>query len=358
MMAQLRPDWKIGVSLWGQGDNEKLLWVKDHFKNVSKIKKHSDDNFYKNDSANLSEYYQPALSWTKKFRKGNLNEIIRCNELNFQHFSLEHGQPNIILVQATYPGVIIGNYLSEKYKIPYVVHVRLGGFMFEKLLSELGGMKTELLRCLNSAHRVVVTSDFQGKGLKRWIPESTALHNPIDITFFQPKEKVGDYIVSIGRLEQEKGFDLLIDAMKNLPDIKLKIGGSGSQERQLKQQVIDLELDHRVEFLGELDRLVVKEIISNSSFLVLPSKYETFGNVLLEAMACGKPVVATSCGGPEEIVSKNTGYLCECTADAISSSISNMMVGRASFSSVEIRKEVVARFSPSVWMDQLENILK
>ncbi len=358
MMARLQPQWKIGVSLWGQGKDEKLLWVKDHFKNVSKLKRHSLDVFSKKENSNLIEYYQPALSWTKKFKQGNLNEIVRCNELNFQHYVLEFGPPDILLVQASYPGALIGSYLSEKYDIPYAVHVRLGGFMFRQLLNEVGSMKVELLDAINSANQVFVTSEFQCKELSQWIPEVTVIHNPVDTSFFEVNESDDQYALSIGRLEDEKGFDLLLDAVKNIPAIKLKIVGTGSRRKALEKQAKENQLGDKVEFLGELDRVGVRNAIMSCKFLVLPSKYETFGNVLLEAMSCGKPVVATKCGGPEEIVSSQTGLLCETTQEDLSEKISEMIETVGLFKAADIRKELEDRFSPNVWMSQLSNHFK
>lgn len=358
MMARLQPHWKIGVSLWGQGKDEKLLWIKDHFKNVSKFKKHSSDSFHKKTSDNLIEYYQPALSWTKKFRKGNLNEIVRCNELNFQHYVLEFGAPEILLVQASYPGALVASYLSKKYDIPYAVHVRLGGFMFQQLLKEVGSMKEELIDAINSANQVFVTSEFQSKELAQWIPETAVIHNPVDTSFFSTSEPDEKYIISIGRLENEKGFDLLLDAMRNIPDIKLKIGGDGSKREELEKRAKAYQFGDRVEFLGELDREQVRNALMNCKFLVLPSSYETFGNVLLEAMACGKPVVATKCGGPEEIISSQTGLLCEIDEKDLSEKISNMINKVDQFESMIIRKELEERFSPNVWMNRLSTHFK
>jgi glycosyltransferase involved in cell wall biosynthesis len=358
MMARLRPNWKIGVSLWGQGDSDKLLWVRDHFINVGKVKRHAHDESKKHLDRNIIEYYQPALSWTKRFLKGNLNEIVRCNELNFQHYVMEFGPPDVILIQGAYPGSIVGSYLSEKYDIPYLVHVRLGGFMFEKLLKEVAGMKDELINSINSAKRVLVTSSFQREGLKKWILESFVIHNPVDTSFFNPESGGGKYIAAIGRLEEEKGFDILIDAMAKIPNVKLKIAGDGSMKKALIKRVKNHQLSDRIEFVGELTRVEVRELISHSQFLVLSSRYETFGNVLLEALACGKPVVSTRCGGPEEIVTDTSGYLSEINANDLGATISKMIENLSDFDSAEIKKEVEKKFAPIVWMDRLESLLK
>ena len=113
-LAKSKPDWKFGVSTWGQGDFNKQLWAKDHIWNLSKVTKHNSDiGGVREVSKNVWEYYEPALSWTKKLKKGNLDNIIKASELNFQELSMEHGVPDLIWVQATYPGVFAAKYLSD-----------------------------------------------------------------------------------------------------------------------------------------------------------------------------------------------------------------------------------------------------
>lgn len=358
MLAKLRPSWKIGVSTWGQGDENKLLWVRDHFKNLSKLKAHGEDVASQNTVENCSTYYQPALSWTKKLKKGNLGEIIRCNELNFQAYVLANGKPNVIWVQASYPGAMVGKYLSEKYKVPYVVHVRLGGFMFEYLLSQVGAMKNELLASINGADRLVVTSNFHRKELERHFKVAQVIHNPVDMDFFDcvNQDQIGSGILSIGRLEEEKGFDLLLEAISNIPDITLTLAGAGSLLDKLKKQATDLGIEERVVFPGEMSRTEVRKAMQDCSFYVLPSRYETFGNVLLEAMACGKPVLATNCGGPAEIVTPEAGLLSEINVENLTVHIRNMVERRNSFKSETIRKAMEHTFSPSVWADKVEEL--
>ncbi len=358
MMAQQRPEWKIGVSTWGQGDAEKLIWVKDHFKNLSKIKKHQKDASKVRERNGVIEYYQPALSWTKRFKKGNLKDIIRCNELNFQAFVTDNDKPDLILVQGTYPGILVGEYLSDKYDVPYHLHIRLGGFMFEHLLNDLGGIKGETLSAIERARKVTVTSHFQQNELQNWVPQAEVIYNPVDTDFFDLSNENGQYVLAIGRLEHEKGFDLLLEAIQNLPDVKLKIIGEGSQKENLLEKSSRLKLDDRVEFIGEKTREEVRRYIHKCQFLVLPSRYETFGNVVLEAMACGKPVVATRCGGPEEILTEYSGVLCDKDVTDLGSAIHEMVKTYSEYSPEKVREEAVSRFGVTEWFRQLEQIFK
>jgi glycosyltransferase involved in cell wall biosynthesis len=111
-------------------------------------------------------------------------------------------------------------------------------------------------------------------------------------------------IVSAGRLAQAKNYPLLIEAMallrRRLPAARLFILGQGEQEPQLRQQIASLGLSDVVRLCG-FQRNPWK-YIARADVFALTSRYEGFGNVLVEAMACGVPVVATRSSGTSDIV--------------------------------------------------------
>lgn len=115
-------------------------------------------------------------------------------------------------------------------------------------------------------------------------------------------------VLAVGRLQVEKGFDLLLQAWKQViavhPQWKLTIVGSGQEEQALKQQAQDLALVDNIEFIPKTADVL--HSYQQASIYCLSSRFEGFGMVLLEAMACGLPIVAFDCPvGPHEIL-KNT----------------------------------------------------
>jgi glycosyltransferase involved in cell wall biosynthesis len=120
-------------------------------------------------------------------------------------------------------------------------------------------------------------------------------------------------IIAVGRLVQVKGFDLLIEAFAKIvsaaPGWKLEIWGEGNQESALRERIQQKDLGGRV-FLKGLTADPLKEM-SKAEFLVCSSRSEGFGNVLVEAMSVGIPVISFDCpSGPRDIVvSGETGYL-------------------------------------------------
>lgn len=118
---------------------------------------------------------------------------------------------------------------------------------------------------------------------------------------------IGDYVVFIGRLTQEKGVATLVEACKQTRNIPLKIVGDGELRQKLESVCIEYDLN--IEFLGYRDKETVMSLIKNSRFLVLPSEcYEGFPVTIAEAYACGKPVLGSKIGSLDElIVEKVTG---------------------------------------------------
>lgn len=358
-LANRRAQWNFGISTWGQGESAKLLWARDHFLNLIKIREHLKDKGGKSKiSENVTEYYEPALSWTKKFRKGNLKALIEASEKNLESYALENGKPNVIWVQSTYPGAFIGKHLSDKYDVPFVITIHFGGYLFENLLRDLGSRKKEFLEIINAASKVVCVSEFQKNELKSMIPHAEVLHNPIDTEFFKVGETDNGKILAIGRLEEQKAFDLLIYSMKSVPNAKLRIIGNGSLLSQFQKQIATLGLEERVELAGELNREEVASELRKCSFLALSSIHETFGICLVEALASGKPVVATKCGGPEEIVTEELGYLCEMDSSDLAEKINLMIKYRDAFDAKKIGAEAARRFSPEKWADQMEQLFR
>ncbi len=152
----------------------------------------------------------------------------------------------------------------------------------------------------------------------------TVIHNgmyPVDILNQTPPAEVraslnipSDHllIVSAARLEQEKNIVTLISAVEQVrrkhPNVTCLIAGSGTLEGELKSQITNMNQEANIRLLGFREDAI--SLIGACDLFVLPSVAEPFGLVLLEAMALGKPVIATDAGGPKEIVvSGSTGNL-------------------------------------------------
>jgi D-inositol-3-phosphate glycosyltransferase len=143
-----------------------------------------------------------------------------------------------------------------------------------------------------------------GVNLDRFYPESkTAARKQLN---FDPKDRI---LLYVGRFDSLKGLSTLLGAMaylKDFPGIRLVIvGGDGadSPEHQvLMQKAQRLEIGDNVLFAGRVDQHKLRPYYSAADILVLPSRYESFGMVALEALACGRPVVATPVGAVDDLI--------------------------------------------------------
>ncbi len=149
--------------------------------------------------------------------------------------------------------------------------------------------------------------------------KSRAVYNGIDLREFEgnltPFSHSKPYILGIGRVVPQKGFDILIDAYARLiyrqPDAPdLILAGDGPERERLQAQVHGLGLTERIHLIGRADRMQAVRLFHGCAFFVLPSRLEPQGIVSLEAMACAKAVVAARVGGVPEIVQDGeTGLL-------------------------------------------------
>lgn len=114
----------------------------------------------------------------------------------------------------------------------------------------------------------------------------------------------GRHLLSVGHLIERKGHHLAIEAMASLPtDMYLTIIGSGPERTRLEAQAKSLGVADRVHFAGQIGQAELKWWYSAADALLLCSSREGWANVLLEAMACGTPVIATNIWGTPEVVS-------------------------------------------------------
>jgi len=148
------------------------------------------------------------------------------------------------------------------------------------------------------------------------------LRNGVDLERFVPepraaaRQKLGlplnhKLLLSVGHLIERKGHYVAIDALPLLPaDVRLLIAGGGSERAALQKQAEKLGVANRVQFVGVVPQTDLKWWYSAADALTLCSSREGWANVLLEAMACGTPVIATNIWGTPEVVSTpNAGVL-------------------------------------------------
>ena len=120
--------------------------------------------------------------------------------------------------------------------------------------------------------------------------------------------------MTVGNLIPRKGLNYLIEAFQKaaLPreTWELDIVGDGPERERLQGMIVAYGLEDNIKLLGAKDRQGVIKTLKNSNVFVLSSLSETFGVVVIEALACGLPVIVTDCGGTQDIITEDIGYMC------------------------------------------------
>jgi glycosyltransferase involved in cell wall biosynthesis len=122
-----------------------------------------------------------------------------------------------------------------------------------------------------------------------------------------------DVILYVGTFIERKGLTHLVEAfpdvLSTFPDSRLVLLGEGPQGPALRRQAVNLGVAERVSFIDFLPQAQVKQWMQRAKILVLPSLEEGMGVVLLEAMACGTPLVASRVDGIQDVVTPDVGLL-------------------------------------------------
>ena len=181
-------------------------------------------------------------------------------------------------------------------------------------------------KVFTNADRVVVTTPIMSNTVKEHyqLPEERVrvIPNYVQCDLFSPKQS-GRFstrqICFVGRLDEQKNLFALLKAIKGL-DVELVIVGSGPLGERLQEEVSMNRLP--VRFLGNVLHQRLPEILNSSALFILPSLYEGHPKVLLEAMACGVPVIGTDVPGIRELIyHRETGYLCNTAPEEIREAI-------------------------------------
>ncbi len=274
-----------------------------------------------------------------------LNAVITRHINNGRHFALMHAHDWL--------SGYVANDLRQRYQIPMVVTVhatemgRRRGDVFGHPLRERIHLAEEYL--VREADIIIACSEFMRREITsslsvpdekiRVIPngveyshllelrEKYAAYPHIRRRWAQPDQPL---IFFVGRLEWEKGPDLLVQAMPavlaEFPRARLVLAGKGSYTQQLIAMIQDAGLEEAIQLAGFISDETRNELYAVADIAVFPSRYEPFGIVALEAMAAGAPVVVSDQGGLSEVVDQGvTGLRAQTTPEAIAAAILDIL---------------------------------
>lgn len=327
---------ELSKLLKNQGHNVAFMSTTDQRKQ-SKIQRKWGDNFI--DYLSISDmkwkylhYYIPRIFFSPKCNQ-IISEIINKYKINLVHIHNIYHQisPSIIWVCKKnnlplissihdYHLISINNHLFHDGKICEItkpnkfykgfIHKCFNNSYFYTLVEIIEKYFNLILPWERKRVDIYIAPSkfMQNKLIEYGIPSEKIryLTHFVNYQEYKPVYRDKNYVLYFGRLSAEKGLDFLINTVSKRPKIKLKIAGTGSEEKRLRNLVRNKKIKN-VQFLGFKNGNLLKKIIQECRFTVLPSLwYEVFGLSILESFASGKPVLASDIGGIPEVV--ENGY--------------------------------------------------
>lgn len=308
-------------------------------------------------------FSEAGWMWLPRYPARRYHAYLGAAQRGFRRVIKKWGMPDLIHAHVVLPAGYVACQLAAD--VPVVLTEHSGPFSVH-LTTEF--QQRLVTQSLQRVDRVVAVSPALAATMQQLAPDVdiAIVGNLIATEFFTPVTEIpGDTplrpsrFLTVAVLSEGKGIQFLLEAAASLvrqgcTDFELVIGGDGMIRPQLEHQAQALGLARRCRFLGSLTRTQVRSQMRDCDVFVLPSLHETFGVVLAEAMACGKPVIATRCGGPEFIVTSETGLLVEPGNPlALAQAMKRFVSDDLRFDPVRIRHSVLDRFGEQAFIHKL-----
>lgn len=277
---------------------------------------------------------------------------------------------DLIHAHFIYPDGAVAHRLSRRYGVPFVVteHAPWSGWL-DRL-----GVGRQALPAGAAAAKIMTVSTYVRATVHERIPGARVEVIPVgvDLDLFVPapeERRRRDLVLFVGFINLNKGVDVLLEAMRTLaarsvPARLVLVGGAHYrntrvQEERLRRDAAALGLGDRIAFTGKLAQSEVARLMAESAVVVLPSVAESFGAVLVEALACGTPVVATRCGGPEDIVVGDVGTLVPVgDADALADALAETLASGSRVPPDRLRAYASERFGWERIVDRIAEVYR
>ncbi len=279
-------------------------------------------------------------------------------------YERDHGMPDLIHVHSMLPAGLAALELRESHGIPYVITEHSSAFG-RGLLSA-----TQLAQAVQVAkgaeQRWAVSSVFARLLEQQLGPAGgpwQCMPNIVNQAFLDvplPDRAPNPFVfLNVCLHTPNKNVDLLLKAFSQqfcgCPDVLLQLGGSGPQTPELIHLANQLGIAEQVQFLGMLSRDQVRAAIAGAHAFVLASQVETFGVVLIEALAMGLPLLATRCGGPDDIVTPANGVLVDPgDVKQLAAGMGHLYRLASAYKPSALRRDCAERFSEAAVISRLQ----
>jgi teichuronic acid biosynthesis glycosyltransferase TuaC len=266
---------------------------------------------------------------------------------------------DLVHAHFTYPDGVAAVLLGRRYGVPVVITEQapwrpwLDAAPLVRRQAVWAARRCAFHVAISSAVRASIEHHTGPSARLRVIPD--AVDDSVFVLPANGARRIDGQLLFVGAIRRVKGVDVLLRSLRLLADrgrdVSLRLVGEGHFERYARDQehvrslTTELGLEDRVEFVGRKPLAELVGELQQSAALVLPSRAESLGMVLVEALACGTPVVATRCGGPEDIVDESVGTLVPPEDPvALAGGIERVLDREPEFERASLREHVLCRF--------------
>lgn len=308
------------------------------------------------DDSGVMTYRSHGMNWFPRLVNPAFKLFLLHGRRLYEKYVFENGVPDVVHAHSLLNAGLLAYNINKKHGVPYVVTEHSSGFaskIYSRQQLRVAGEAS-----ISAKRRFAVSSEFAsllnqiiGAGAARW----EALPNIVSESFINYRLPINAdenkfKFINVALMDKNKAQQNIIYAFEKLKktqdNIFLTLVGDGPEKKKLEKLTVDLDVHDSVKFAGLLSRDEVLKAMAESDAFVLSSRYETFGVVIIEALALGKPVIATRCGGPESIVRDKDGILVPVDdVDALSRAMSELISRRNSYDHSEIRQACIDRYS-------------
>lgn len=324
-------------------------------------------SFETSDDCGVHTYQLHGINWFPRLAEMQRRTWIRACLNLYKKYTKEQGQPDVIHVHSILNAGFVAEKINEKYKIPFIITEHSTAYARNLVTpkeiksAQRVSEKAEKLIGVSTEFCSLLEKIFQSNKNWQYIP------NIVNESFFGKniiKQKNNEFqFINIALASDKKKQSNILHAIalkfKEKKNIKLIIGGDGPELERLRKLANTLGITDQVKFLGKLTRDQVLTAMSQANAFVLSSHYETFGVVVIEALALGLPVVATRCGGPESIVREQDGLLVPVDdIESLGAAMQTIFENFDQYNPERIRQACRERFSEEIIARRLIDIYK
>ena len=291
----------------------------------------------------------------------NQLKYLLCTYRFISGYILKTNKVDIIHSHLSYPAGFLGTIIQKTKGIPNIIteHTWIDKYFRSPI------HRICVLYTLKNCRHIIAVSNALKLEIKEYTKNSiTVIPNVVNADIFKSinvKNKTDGINPGIlgGYNTNVKGLDILLESVSLIKerDITLHIGGDGILLDHYKKIAGDLGVYNKCRFYGEVSPEKRADFYSRLDFFVLPSRKETFGVALIEAMACGLPVISTKCGGPEDIVTPSSGIIISPeNVRELAEAISCMSENLQSYDKAAIRNYVKGKFGQAVFLQKITDL--